>query len=104
MNEKDIESNEKALRLKYTELLNHFENSTRIITLPYWLSPKKNYIFTDLAMSSHSYIADLSHLGSDQENNASSEREYSHPGVGSHPGDKGMKRIADVLFSVVNAK
>lgn len=105
MAEKDIEIHERILRSKYIELLNNFANSTCIITLPYWLSSKKNYVFTDIAIATNSYIADLSHLGSDpNSNNASSEKDYNHPGVGVHPGDKGMKRIADVLFSVINTK
>lgn len=105
MSEQDVEVHENALRSKYTELLEHFPNSKRIITLPYWLSPRKNYVFTDIALASNAYIADLSHLGSDPNvNNASSEKRYDHPGVGVHPGNKGMKNIADILFSIINAK
>lgn len=103
MNKNDVVTYDKLLRSKYMVLLNYFSNSTRIITLPFWLAPEKNSVFTDIAISSNSYIVDLSHLGSDSKNNyASSERYYEHYGVGNHPGDKGMKSIAVMLFSVIN--
>lgn len=45
---------------------------------------------------------DLSHLGSgvDPQNMAKSEGRYSIPGVAAHPGNYGMRNIANAIFSV----
>lgn len=103
MRGEDVELFEDELRAKYTGLLNNFPKSKRIVTLPFWYSPKKNYIFTDIALATHSYIADISHLGCDSgENYASSEISYDYPGIGEHPGDRGMKRIGEMIYSIIN--
>lgn len=50
-------------------------------------------------------MVDLSHLGSgaDKQNYAESYKHYKQLGVGTHPGDYGMKNIADCLWTVFNA-
>lgn len=44
---------------------------------------------------------DLAPLFDDKNNLASSERSFSNPAVGSHPGDKGMKEIANAITTVL---
>ena len=58
-------------------------------------------ILKDASKEIGGVFVDISGLSKDESNYARSEREYSHPGVGAHPGDKGMKAIADALFEVI---
>lgn len=101
----DIENNGDLFEERYSELLNVFSNSVKIVCLPFW--PDKNKInhITNVAVKNKAYLVDLSHLGSgiDKENFAQSYRKYKQPGVGMHPGDYGMQNIADNLFTVFNA-
>lgn len=90
---------------EYLHLLSFFPNSMRIVTLPFWPDKRKQYAITDVAIRSKSFLVDLGHLGdgNDPENFASSQKTYHKPGVGEHPGDVGMKRIADCYFAIINA-
>jgi len=45
---------------------------------------------------------DISQLINDKSNQASSERPISDPGVGAHPGDKGMREITTALWRVIS--
>ena len=42
---------------------------------------------------------DISSLSRDPANTASSERKIEHAGVAGHPGDRGMRALADALFA-----
>lgn len=44
------------------------------------------------------HYVDISKLILDPSNQAASERTFSNPAVGSHPGDKGMEGIADLIW------
>lgn len=46
-------------------------------------------------------FVDISALGRDPSNAARSERPYKHAGVGNHPGDRGMKAIADAIVGEI---
>lgn len=91
---------------RYTQLVNHFEQSTKIICLPWWPDPTKNGAITQVAILTHSYLVDIGHLGSglDNKNFALSHKEYSLPMADEHPGDYGMQNIADMLWTVFNAQ
>lgn len=102
----DEKQQAEELRQCYMALLRRFPQSKRIITLPIWHRSNLNYLFTQIALDTQSYIADLSYLGNDKSgvNFASSYKHYAQPGVGAHPGDVGMQRIAQTVFSVINAE
>lgn len=89
---------------EYVKLLSLFPNSKRIITIPFWPVKEKQYAITNVAIKSDSYLVDISHLGAgtDKKNFASSYKEYTQPGVGSHPGDYGMANIARCLYAAFN--
>lgn len=89
---------------RYCELVECFKNSKRIVCIPFWPIKEKINIITDVAFSTDSRICDLSHLGSgiDSENFASSYKKYRQPGVGVHPGDIGMHRIAKNILCVLS--
>lgn len=90
---------------KYVSLLRLFPHSKRIITLPFWPSKQKQYAITNVAIRSNSYLVDISHLGdgTDPQNFASSQKKhYKLDGVAAHPGDVGMKHIADCYYAAIN--
>ena len=90
---------------KYIKLIKNFDKSQKIVCLPFWYDKNKISAITEVAISSESFLVDLSHLGNglDTRNYASSEVNYSHKGVAIHPGDYGMQNIAQNIFSVFNA-
>lgn len=90
---------------KYTKLINNFNKSEKIVCLPFWYDKNKISAITEVAISTESFLVDLSHLGNglDTRNFASSEVNYSHKGVAIHPGNYGMQNIAQNIFSVFNA-
>lgn len=102
----EIRSNGELFSLRYAELLRKFPSAEKIACLPFWPDAEKNAAITRAALDTGSYIVDLSHLGSgiDERNFASSERDYKMPGVGAHPGDFGMKNIADCVYNVMKAR
>ena len=100
----DVSSYGELFFSRYCELVECFKNSKRIVCIPFWPVKEKINIITDVAFSTGSRICDLSHLGSgiDPENFASSYKKYRRPGVGAHPGDTGMGRIAENILCVLS--
>lgn len=90
---------------EYIKLLSLFPNSKKIVTIPFWPDKNKEYATTNVAIRSHSYLVDISHLGNgtDPLNFSSSYKDYKMPGVGNHPGDYGMANIAKCFYAVFNA-
>ena len=64
-----------------------------------------------VALETKSYVADLSHLpllesqnyAKDEANYAGDKSVWKVSGIGIHPGDYGMKNIAQQLFIIINA-
>ena len=102
--QEDISKNGALFFERYCALVNGFENARKIVCLPFWPDKEKINVITEVALATDSMICDLSHLGSglDPDNFASSYKKYKQPGVGSHPGDTGMDRIAKNIFSVLS--
>ena len=49
-----------------------------------------------------SIFVDLSELDRDEANMARSERKFEHAGVAAHPGDQGMRAIADAISAAIH--
>lgn len=109
-----IQGNELLFKEKYIELINSFKqngNPMTICTTPFFPSLPKNEIVEKVALSTNSYLVDLSHLPLlNTENYAKVEKNYLGDksvwkvgGIGIHPGDIGMKNIAEQIFITVNA-
>lgn len=60
--------------------------------------PVKDGIMRETCEAAGGVFVDISCLGADETNFARSERDYPHAGVGGHPGDRGMKAIADSIL------
>jgi hypothetical protein len=109
------ETNTPALfEQKYKELVRYFKkngNPVTICTTTFWAEPVRHEAIKQVALSTRSFLAELSHLVSmDKENMAAEESNYrgdkstwNVDGIGMHPGDKGMRNIAQQIFTVINA-
>jgi hypothetical protein len=88
----------------YLKIIEYCNAQETIVCLPFWPVKEKLELITEVALKSGSYLVDLSHLGSgiDPLNLAKSENKYKHTGVAAHPGDYGMKNIAEILYITVN--
>lgn len=72
------------------------DNSSKVIfTTSFWHHPGDSAV-KELAEENNCQIADISDLGDDKEMMAIGL--FEHEGVSIHPGDKGMKCIADRIF------
>lgn len=85
---------------EYGRLLSSIDAAHRVITLPFWPDSRKQDIITEIAIENGARLSDISHLGAGTEpsNFAKAQQHYSIPGVGEHPSDTAMYRIAQVLL------
>lgn len=99
---------------KYMSLINYLRGDDHplvICTTPFFPSVQKNIIIQQVALATNSFLIDLSHLVLlDEKNYAKNEDDYpgdksvwKNDGIGVHPGDFGMKNIAQQIFLVINA-
>lgn len=89
---------------EFKSIIETFKDAKTIITLPFWPDKLKNDVFTKIAIDMNCFVVDLSHLGSglDYENFAKAEINYKNEGIGLHPGKKGMKKIEENIYTVIN--
>ena len=103
-----------VFREKYISLIRYLKQErhpTVICTTSFFPSAAKNDVTKQVAMATKSFLVDLSHLAlSDDRNYAKNEENYPGDksvwkvaGIGIHPGDFGMKNIAQQIFTVINA-
>ncbi len=76
-------------------------NPTIVIRSTFWGQTERDEILKQVAGKHDCLYADISHLVVDESNYARSERDYTHEGVGMHPGDKGMQNIADAILAAL---
>jgi hypothetical protein len=69
----------------------------------FWADAAKDEILRQGCATAGGIYVDLGALGKDESNYARSERKFEHAGVAAHPGDKGMKAIADAILAAVRA-
>lgn len=70
----------------------------------FWVAPDKDAILRASAKAAGATFVDLGEMGRDPSMMARSERKIDHDGVAAHPGDKGMKGIADALWAAIEAE
>jgi len=76
-------------------------NPTIIVRSSFWPSPTKDPILQQAAEDVGGIFVDIGDLAADEANYARSEREIAHTGLGAHPGDRGMKAIADAIVDAI---
>ena len=67
----------------------------------FWPHAVKDGILQKAAADAGATFVDIGALGRDSANSAGSERKIEHAGVAGHPGDKGMRAIADAIFAAI---
>jgi len=67
----------------------------------FWEDPAKDEVLRQACQEVNGIFVDAGPLGRDGANAARSERSFAHAGVADHPGDKGMKALADAIVDAV---
>jgi hypothetical protein len=89
---------------KFEALLDYFciNDSQVIICTSSWFTNRSvNTMMKAVCRKKNILFVDISPLFIDKSNRASSERYIKDAGVGKHPGDRGMKKIADLLWNTI---
>lgn len=76
---------------------------TLVVRSSFWADAAKDAILRESCASAGGTFVDIGALGKDESNYARSERKFEHAGVAAHPGDKGMKAIADAILGALRA-
>jgi len=79
-------------------------NPTILVRSCFWPDKVKDDILRAACMKVDGIFVDISALGKDESNYARSEMAFANAGVAAHPGDKGMKAIAEALINALKAK
>ena len=69
----------------------------------FWPDAAKDAALRQACAEVGGIFVDIGPLGRDEANFARSERQFSDAGVAVHPGDKGMKAIADAILAALKA-
>ncbi|HEV7403614.1 MAG TPA: SGNH/GDSL hydrolase family protein [Chthoniobacteraceae bacterium] len=74
------------------------EGTTLYLRSCFWADATKDSLLKEACNTARGVFVDISALDKDKANFARAEREIAHAGVARHPGDQGMKAIADALI------
>ena len=67
----------------------------------FWADAAKDEVLRQACQEADGIFVDAGPLGREAANAARSERSFTHDGVAGHPGDKGMKALADAIVQAV---
>jgi hypothetical protein len=67
----------------------------------FWADAAKDEMLSLACQEAGGIFVDAGPLGRDAANAARAERSFAHAGVAGHPGDKGMKALADAIVQAV---
>ncbi len=91
----------KAGLVKILSLLRQDGHATVFVRSCFWPNAVKDGLLKQAADETGCRFVDIGALGKDESNYARSERTWASAGVGMHPGDKGMRAIADALLAAI---
>lgn len=96
--------NRKIWKTKYNKFIHCLNRHKPVLisTGSWYPNHKVSKIIRDAAVKTNTVYINLHHIFKDKSNHASHERDFKTEAVGSHPGDKGMKAIAVLLFKTIN--
>lgn len=95
----DHRGKEKEFEEAYLRLIAFFPNAKIVLTDLFWEHPPFDEFLAALAKDRGYPLVVLHDLGNDQKMKAGSL--FANPGVGLHPGDLGMKTIAERIFAAI---
>ncbi len=75
-----------------------------VVRSSFWANAAKDGALKQACADVGGIFVDISALGKDEKNFARSERPFKHAGVANHPGDAGMRAIADAIATAVKAQ
>jgi hypothetical protein len=67
----------------------------------FWADAAKDEVLRQACQDVNGIFVDAGPIGRDAANATRSERAFTHDGVATHPGDKGMKALADAIVGAV---
>ncbi len=76
-------------------------NPTFVVRSSFWPDAAKDAALKRVAADVGGIFVNITKLAKDEGNYARSERDFEHKGVAAHPGDKGMKAIADAIVAAI---
>jgi lysophospholipase L1-like esterase len=95
------EPSRSAFRDRLANLLKMWKaqgNPTIVVRSCFWPDQTKDGILKQACAEVGGIFVDIGELSKDESHYARSERSYAHAGVAAHPGDKGMKAIAEAIL------
>jgi hypothetical protein len=72
-----------------------------VVRSGFWADAAKDEVLRQACQDVNGLFVDAGPIGRDAANAARSERAFTHDGVAAHPGDKGMKALADAIVGAV---
>ncbi len=72
-----------------------------VVRTCFWPNEAKDEMLREACQEVDGILVDAGPIGRDPANAARSERDFQHAGVAGHPGDRGMKAIADAIVKAV---
>jgi len=72
-----------------------------VVRSSFWPDPTKDELLRQACQEADAIFVDAGPLGREAANAARSERSFTHDGVAGHPGDRGMKALADAIAQAV---
>ena len=87
---------------KLLALLKQNHTPALFVRSSFWADPVKDAILRQVCQDAGGIFIDIHQLGTDEQNYARSEREFSDPGVAAHPGDAGMAAIAEAIWNAIS--
>jgi len=101
-----LNNNKDEFKNSYIQLINTIRSTNNpliLCTSTFLPSLEKTDVIKSVCIETNSLFVDLSHLTLlDKSNYSYSEKQWNNKGIGVHPGDNGMKNIANQLFTAIN--
>ncbi|MBB5038921.1 SGNH/GDSL hydrolase family protein [Prosthecobacter dejongeii] len=91
----------KTETLKLLQKLQGTHKPTILVRSSFWANTVKDQILQECCETVGGIFVNISALGKDESNYGRAERPYKNSGVANHPGDKGMKAIAEALLAAL---
>ena len=88
----------------FQQLLKTFQRQGQtaiFVRSSFWLNAAKDGIMRRASVDAGASFIDIGQLGQIEANFARSEKKFDHAGVAAHPGDKGMRAIADAILTAI---